>query len=217
MDIFDLFGDKHLKFKQFWKGIWMDLHDSEDLKDLNAHLVWNLMVKHCTNYTSFAKKSGSNSRYWPHRMNVKEFAMDKFLWHDIAPIVVDRVIASGPKAVVWKEIAPMVMDRILTHSQKPAAKRALRGMSGMIRFEEMVQMIKRQEALLYTSNLVHCEYDAMVNIECRRNKYHRRVQSRNKRNERKQKRSEFRKWNGKEEEKRIQRKMKKYQMSMDYV
>merc|ERR1711973_331872 len=89
------------------------------------------------------------------------------------------------------------------------------------RFEEMVEILKvleqREEDSMYSREVIHCEYDAQRDIECRRQKYHKRVQSRKRKIERMQKKKDFRKWNGKDDEKRITRKMKKYESLMGYI
>ena len=56
----------------------------------------------------------------------------------------------------------------------------------------------------------HFDVDAMYVMDCRRDKYRRKIQSKRKREKRRRLKRKYRKWDGKSKEKRVRRKMRKY-------
>jgi len=74
---------------------------------------------------------------------------------------------------------------------------------------------RREEERLRSFDSIHRGHDATTMVDVRRNKYQRKVLSRTKRAKRQRTKREHGKWNGKSDNVRIRRKMRKYVAAMD--
>jgi len=191
-------GDPHGTFREFWKSIWKHLK-----ADWNAQPVYDLMVEHGRRYRRFTAKNGTvwapieyGDYDW---IDVDTFSMNRFLWTDIAPLMVDRYCPDS-------EHKEMVIHIVGTKRVKAT-------------FDEMVSIIRsvqRQQVVLSeVDGAMNCEYEAMAMIDGRRDRYRRKVESRRKEARRQRMKREYRKWNGKGDERRIEKKMRKYVLRAD--
>lgn len=190
--------DPHGTFREFWKGIWKHLK-----ADWSAQPVYDLMLEHGRRYRHFTAKNGTvwvpTERDEYDWVDVDKFSMNRFLWTDIAPLMVDRYCPDS-------EHKEMVILIVATKRVKAT-------------FDEMVSIIRRVERqqveLSEVDGAMNCEYEAMALVDGRRDKYRRKVESRRKEARRQRMKREYRKWNGKGDERRIQRKMRKYVLRAD--
>jgi len=170
----------HRKETSFWKGIWRNLRS-----DWSVRPVYDLMLEHCQKYRVFIR----NCWYY----DGDRFSVPEFLWTDIAPMVVDRIVDDFHREKVVRIVSAL------------RVKATFDEMVSIIRAEE-----RRQDVMWKAEGMVNCECDAMRLVEGRRDKYRRKVDSRRKEARRQRWKGEYRKWNGKDDDKRIGRKMRKY-------
>jgi len=170
----------HRKETSFWKGIWRNLRS-----DWSVRPVYDLMLEHCQKYRVFVR----NCWYY----DGDRFSVPQFLWTEIAPMVVDRIVDDFHKEKVIRIVGAL------------RVKATFDEMVSIIRAEE-----RRQDMMWKAEGMVNCECDAMRLVEGRRDKYSRKVDSRRREARRQRWKGEYRKWNGKDDDKRIGRKMRKY-------
>merc|ERR1719242_2950432 len=79
--------------------------------------------------------------------------------------------------------------------------------AAFLKSSDYQETIQKEHCDARSDDVYLVDEDAMEMVQCRRDKYHRKIQSRRRQEKRQRLKREYRRWDGKSKEKRIRRKM----------